>query len=841
MRNNSYEIMKNHTCSLPLLVAGLAAPAVSQSFEDAPWPPSNPTSPEHEIEAPSFSRNNFDAPLSIRELMTKPLVDVAADGDIWVRTRDFRASLDESGLTVYPVFGKQSPQEWPVRFEVVEATRGNTTLGTAVVGQPVETDTTVELERTGLREVYNVGLDSVEQTFVFDELPGSGDLVVRMAVETELRPVLGESTFNSAGLENGAGASEMLRFVHDTFGEVTYGQAFVVDAAGARQSIERTWTGSAIELRVPESFLANAVLPVTIDPPLDAFSQTFGVADDSRPDIVFCGQSDEYLACWEEYTSAANADVYVTKWNSTGTTQGDSFAIEMSNANWTSPRLAYVYGPDRALVVASVNPDGPSSEIRGRIVDMSIFDLAGADFQISTFGVPKRNPDVGGTGRDNLLNTHFCVIWSSLIGGTHGNVQYQVVDWDGSFVGTRVTVDSSAANDITPTISNGVGDPSSNSHYWTVAWIRDSNDDGRGQVYARRIVWSGGAASGEGNFQVESSALCANPSVTSQFDADLGNTNERPSIVAYDRRFASGSHPSGFQRSIYARVIIDGEVFGRSLISATLEDFDPELDQWGPSIATDGRGFFLTYAEESWFGIGTENFDMYMVSGNISDEVFDGRIALAERHRLLADSSDAELHGRVCTRWDGEASTFSDDGAVLFTTDTGTAGDARGRLNGSTLDHPTYDAGLDRAVGVQYCDANPNSVGSGGGRNSSWLWIEGTQSAGDSHTAYCVEMPQNQFGYLNTSLTIGNLNMPGGSVGRLCIGGNIGRYVTEIEFSGVDGEISTQIFPGNLPQGTGPVAAQPGETWHFQVWHRDMVGGIQTSNFSNACSVTFLP
>ena len=29
-------------------------------------------------------------------------------------------------------------------------------------------------------------------------------------------------------------------------------------------------------------------------------------------------------------------------------------AIEMTDENWTSPRLAYVYGPDRALVVAAV-------------------------------------------------------------------------------------------------------------------------------------------------------------------------------------------------------------------------------------------------------------------------------------------------------------------------------------------------------------------------------------------------------------------------------------------------------------------------------------------------------
>ena len=44
--------------------------------------------------------------------------------------------------------------------------------------------------------------------------------------------------------------------------------------------------------------------------------------------------------------------------------------------------------------------------------------------------------------------------------------------------------------------------------------------------------------------------------------------------------------------------------------------------------------------------------------------------------------------------------------------------------------------------------------------------------------------------------------------------------------------------PSTLPISGAPTIA-PGSTWHFQLWHRDMVGGSSVSNFSNGLSVTF--
>jgi formylglycine-generating enzyme required for sulfatase activity len=44
--------------------------------------------------------------------------------------------------------------------------------------------------------------------------------------------------------------------------------------------------------------------------------------------------------------------------------------------------------------------------------------------------------------------------------------------------------------------------------------------------------------------------------------------------------------------------------------------------------------------------------------------------------------------------------------------------------------------------------------------------------------------------------------------------------------------------PGTIPSGV-PITIMSGDTWHFQLWHRDTPAGGGTSNFSNGLSVTF--
>jgi hypothetical protein len=141
-------------------------------------------------------------------------------------------------------------------------------------------------------------------------------------------------------------------------------------------------------------------------------------------------------------------------------------------------------------------------------------------------------------------------------------------------------------------------------------------------------------------------------------------------------------------------------------------------------------------------------------------------------------------------------------------------------------------------VGTNYCTANVNSTGVIG-------VISGSGSASvaaNALTLNAASLPLNAFGYFLTSSTQAVTPNPGGSQGVLCIGGQIGRYTGpgQILNSGMTGSFALLVDLTQIPTPTGFVAASVGQTRYFQTWHRDAVGGVATSNFTNGLQVTFL-
>lgn len=140
--------------------------------------------------------------------------------------------------------------------------------------------------------------------------------------------------------------------------------------------------------------------------------------------------------------------------------------------------------------------------------------------------------------------------------------------------------------------------------------------------------------------------------------------------------------------------------------------------------------------------------------------------------------------------------------------------------------------------GSNYCStAVPNSTGVG-----TVISAAGSDFAGDNFmTLVASSMPSNATGLFITSLTQNFVAMPGGSSGNLCLGGAIGRYVDsgQIMNSGGAGRIELAIDLAQHPTPNGLVTVTAGDTWNFQAWHRDVVGGVVTSNFSSGLSITF--
>lgn len=137
-------------------------------------------------------------------------------------------------------------------------------------------------------------------------------------------------------------------------------------------------------------------------------------------------------------------------------------------------------------------------------------------------------------------------------------------------------------------------------------------------------------------------------------------------------------------------------------------------------------------------------------------------------------------------------------------------------------------------IGTPYCSpAVTNSSGFPGTTRA----VGSTIVSVNNVTLEATFLPINKFGYFLTSQTAGFIQNPGGSVGNLCLGGSMGRYNQEVFNTGGTGGASLAIDLTDMPvPGPGLNPVNPGETWHFTCWFRD-VGN--TSNFTDGTAITF--
>lgn len=141
-----------------------------------------------------------------------------------------------------------------------------------------------------------------------------------------------------------------------------------------------------------------------------------------------------------------------------------------------------------------------------------------------------------------------------------------------------------------------------------------------------------------------------------------------------------------------------------------------------------------------------------------------------------------------------------------------------------------------QAIGTNYCQTMPNSTG-----GTSALRAFGTDVLSVNSVELIAEsLPLGAFGFFLASRTPAAVYPVPNSDGVLCLGGSIGRYVGpgQIQTSGTTGSFTLVIDLTAVPQPLGPAPVQPGETWHFQAWHRD-ANPNPTSNLTNGLSVRF--
>ena len=734
-------------------------------------------------------------------LIDSPLIDQPNPGQVWAQGRNYKASFDASGFAFVPFLGSQAPQNYPVHFDFdrLRVDGASTTLNDRQ-GVRIEGDR-IELSRGEITEVYHLGLDQVEQTFVFHERPEAGELTLELNVTTEMA-----MRHDGDGwiFENGLGG-------------VRYGAATAIDAAGRVQLLEQRQRPGGIEIIVPEEFVATAELPLVVDPILSTLSVISDAAEQVEVDVAYDPQTDQYLIVYETAFSVLDHDVQSIFYNNSIDQTTGLAGVDLSSARWSSPQVANNYFEQAFLIVAAEGSIIGSRRVLGRVreaqsgVTGSVITI-GAGFNDNSF------PDVGGFGNDTATSFDFLVVFQRMNSSlTESQIVAQGVSAGGSTIGNIVDIANiSGQTDQKPRISQSSGtiDQVSFDHQYFVVWEREETPTNR-DIWARVVDFDGDTA-GHPRYRAYSFGDAINPVVTMQRVNPSQDANPFWMIV-FERLL-------GTSYDIFAVVAQDGTAFNARNVS-NMQDVDQQREQASPRVALEDDDYLIVYRSENSNG----GFDGYLTSLNVVSDGTELRTGASVRREALRD-----IDGTV--RDLAIASNFFD--ADLFFSHTAMAPwVAQGNVGTDGDIGAAFVADFEASVvGSQYCEANPNSSG-----NTAWIRAaDGNQSPQNLLTLSCQDLPTNQFGLFATSLGNGTTNNPGGSAGNLCLSGAIGRYSNQVASSGSGGILNLNINPQALVQPTGTVSALAGQTWYFQCWTRDFQGGSPTSNFSNGVAVSFL-
>ena len=137
--------------------------------------------------------------------------------------------------------------------------------------------------------------------------------------------------------------------------------------------------------------------------------------------------------------------------------------------------------------------------------------------------------------------------------------------------------------------------------------------------------------------------------------------------------------------------------------------------------------------------------------------------------------------------------------------------------------------------GEEFGTAVANSTG-----QISRVEAAGSMSLSDNNAILTTsDLPVGVPGFYIVSRTTGFTANPGGSAGNLLLSGSVGRLDESMTVTNMNGGAALRLDLTEIPMPQGTVAVQPGESFSFQFWHRDVVGQSATSNFSRGLTVVF--
>lgn len=554
--------------------------------------------------------------------MSEVAFDRPLDGALWAVGQDWKASFDGRGFDFIPFFGSSAPRNFPLRVELDQVTVGEQALSLPA-GVPEQVGSAIHTRRGGLTEVVDAHLGDVEQSWVFDALPNRG------AVQVEVR--LTGDFVTEVGADG-------LRFV-TAHGSIRYSKAIAADAGGARLALPITWTGTEAHIVVPAAFVANAQLPLVVDPLLSIVSGVGGPTTllQRDPDVATIQAPDRTCIVWEREWSAADHDVWAQLYDGAMSPVGSTFAIDTTILDWREPAVA---GNEFSLSFLAVGQVQSSSlfYIAGRRI-AGTSGVIGAQFDIERDGLvghyPGNNyrPDVGG---DFFPSTqaYWCVVFEHSPGSVRF-AAYKLVRQDGTLLAPLGYLSSSSAGDSNLCIAKQCGTPAR----WFVAYQTTYTSPPFDQdIRGAFITWDGVLAGTA--FSIATSL--ANDTLPATSSPIRAGGSDRW-LVAYENDAAGA-------RDILCSVFDVNGVWHAGVNLNALEQGGAfqAYDQQRPDCDSDGVRFVVGYTEP--YG-GTADYETRV--STLAYLISTATLTIQDSRIGLGVTTDDEYGTRICSRHSG--------------------------------------------------------------------------------------------------------------------------------------------------------------------------------------------
>ena len=386
-----------------------------------------------------------------RPVRDRVYYDEPGDGRIWAIGTTWKASFGADGFVYVPFFGSDAPRNFPVQFQLCSVRIGGHELPLAAAA-PVHGGDRVTFARGAVTERYDLALEHVEQTFVIDsEL--AGDVDVELLVTSEL-----VEDPSRTGLQFG-----------NELGWVSYGDAHVVDAAGA-VPVATGFDGERIRIHVQAGLRRGTRL--VIDPIIQSSPVAFAVQASSQPDIAYDATFDRYQVVWTVMSSANDTDVWGELRDGNGVlVPGSLYVFDVTTAPARGCRVANLARFDRFLVVYQKYLLG-HWHIRGRTANAAN-SAPSSEFMIADGGATGDciNPDVGGDPSDGPSANRWFVVWEREVSASDSDIHGRAVASDGTPASSTLLIENSASTVYTrPFISQSSGNGLTATPGWLVAY-----------------------------------------------------------------------------------------------------------------------------------------------------------------------------------------------------------------------------------------------------------------------------------------------------------------------------------------------------------------------------------